>query len=119
MLDSHLSRTVCARHQWLISVILATWEAEIRRTEASLGKQFARPYLKNTPDQKELVEWLKWQSTCLASMRPSSTPSTAKKKKKKKSSLYTFTGSLAIYKMSYNFTSIYSGGAKARIISLT
>jgi hypothetical protein len=31
-----------------------------------------------------LEEWLKWQSTCLASMQPSSNPSMVKKKKKKK-----------------------------------
>jgi hypothetical protein len=30
-----------------------------------------------------LVEWLKWLSTCLASMGPSLNPSAAKKKKKK------------------------------------
>jgi hypothetical protein len=27
--------------------------------EASPGKQFTRPYLKNTQHRKELVEWLK------------------------------------------------------------
>jgi hypothetical protein len=55
--------------QWLTPVIPATQEA-LRsggpRSEASLGKQFARPYLKNTQYKKGLVEWLKWYSTCLA-----------------------------------------------------
>jgi hypothetical protein len=32
--------------QWLMPVILATWEGEIRRiTEASLGKKFMRTHL--------------------------------------------------------------------------
>jgi hypothetical protein len=29
--------------------------------EACLGKQFKRPYLKNTQHKKELVECVKWQ----------------------------------------------------------
>jgi hypothetical protein len=42
-----------------------------------------RHYLeKKKITKKGLVEWVKWQSTCLASM--TSNPSTTKKKKKKK-----------------------------------
>jgi hypothetical protein len=29
-----------------------------------------RSYLENTQHKKELVEWFKWYSTCLASMKP-------------------------------------------------
>jgi hypothetical protein len=34
---------------WFMPVILATWEAEIRRikVQGQLGKQFARPHLQN------------------------------------------------------------------------
>jgi hypothetical protein len=46
-----------------------------------------RPHLKNTlHSEKRLAEWLKWQSTCLASLKPqylSSNPSTKKQKKKR------------------------------------
>jgi hypothetical protein len=35
----------------------------------SLGKQFTRPYLENTQNKTGLEEWLKWWSTCLASIR--------------------------------------------------
>jgi hypothetical protein len=44
-----------------------------------------RPYLKKkkkNPSQV-LVEWLKWQSTCLASMKFSSNPSTTQKNHEK------------------------------------
>jgi hypothetical protein len=37
------------------SVILATWEAEIRRFEASLGKQFERPT--PTISKKTTAKW--------------------------------------------------------------
>jgi hypothetical protein len=40
-------------HWWLSPVILATQEAEM---EATLGKQFVRPYLKKDPSQK-IVWW--------------------------------------------------------------
>jgi hypothetical protein len=42
-------------------VILATWEAEIRRimVQGHL-RQKVRPCLKNTQYKKELVGWLKW-----------------------------------------------------------
>jgi hypothetical protein len=43
---------------WLTPIILATQEAEIRRIEASLGKQVKRPYLEKTHHRKGLVEWL-------------------------------------------------------------
>jgi hypothetical protein len=43
----------------------------------ALGKYFMRPYLKNTQHKKGLVEWLKWQGTCL-----SSNPSAAKQTNK-------------------------------------
>jgi hypothetical protein len=43
--------------------------------EASLGKKFTRPYLKETLHKKGLVDWLKVQVL-------SSNPSTTKKKKK-------------------------------------
>jgi hypothetical protein len=33
-------------------------------------QQFSRPYLKKNHHKKGLVEWLKWQSACLASMSP-------------------------------------------------
>jgi hypothetical protein len=44
-------------HQWLISVILATAEAEIRRTgfEASRGKKFMRLHLKQ---ELGVVSWV-------------------------------------------------------------
>jgi hypothetical protein len=47
--------------QWLLSVILATQEAEIRRTavEGQLDTEFVRPYLKNIQHKKGLVEWFR------------------------------------------------------------
>jgi hypothetical protein len=43
-----------------------------------------RPYLKNTQHKKELAEWLKWYSTCLASVKPSlQTPVPPKKQTNK------------------------------------
>jgi hypothetical protein len=44
-----------------MTAILATQEAEIRKTEvrSQLGKQFTRPCLENTHHKKGLVEWLK------------------------------------------------------------
>jgi hypothetical protein len=42
------TKNQCAGPPWLMPVILATQEAEIRGSlfEASLGKKFMRPYLK-------------------------------------------------------------------------
>jgi hypothetical protein len=47
-----------ARHQWLTPVILASWEAEIRRITASpgTGEKKASPYFKDTQFKKGLVE---------------------------------------------------------------
>jgi hypothetical protein len=54
---------ILARHQWLMPVILATQEAEIRRiiVRSQPRQIFTRPYLKKkTPITKiVLVEWLK------------------------------------------------------------
>jgi hypothetical protein len=49
------------QHPWLMPVILATWEAEIRRITAQgwTGKK-AIHCLKNTQHKKGLAEWLKW-----------------------------------------------------------
>jgi hypothetical protein len=37
-------------HQWLTPLILATWEAEIKRImiQSQPGQKYAKPYLKNT-----------------------------------------------------------------------
>jgi hypothetical protein len=53
---------LCSRVQWLIPVIPAAWEAEIRgmQFEASPGEQFMKPYFENTQHKQGLVEWLKW-----------------------------------------------------------
>jgi hypothetical protein len=47
-----------ARHWWHTPAIPATQESEIRelQLEASLGKQFMRPILKNPSQKKGLVE---------------------------------------------------------------
>jgi hypothetical protein len=49
---------ISTKSQWLTPVILATQEAEIRGSQfkASLAKQFARPFLKNTYHRKGLAE---------------------------------------------------------------
>jgi hypothetical protein len=67
-----------ARCQWLIPVILATEEAEIKKIQfkASPGKKFERPYLKKAFTKIGLVKWLKVKAL-------SSSPSTEKKKKKR------------------------------------
>jgi hypothetical protein len=59
---------VMARCLWLMPLILATQEAEIRRL--ALGKQFVRPYLENAQHKKGLAEWLKWKRTCLVNVKP-------------------------------------------------
>jgi hypothetical protein len=71
---------------WLMPVILATWEAEIRRitVKANLGKQFIRPYLGKTEHKTGMVEWLKWRNL---SSKLSSNPSTTQKKKKERKTL--------------------------------
>jgi hypothetical protein len=52
--------------------IVDTWEAEIRRIvfKTIPGKKLMRPYLDNTQYKEGLVEWLKWLSAYLASVRP-------------------------------------------------
>jgi hypothetical protein len=75
----YVKKSIPAGRQWLTPVILATQEAEIRRTKvlSSPGKKFERPYLEKTDHKKG---W--WSgSRC----RLSSSPSATKKKKKKKS----------------------------------
>jgi hypothetical protein len=57
-----ISRTSWARHQWLILVILATQEAEIRRTmiQSQLGQIVHGTISRQkTHHKKGLVEWLK------------------------------------------------------------
>jgi hypothetical protein len=53
-----------ARHQWLLPVILAIQEAEIRRIEVQSQprKIVWETYLENTHHKKGLVEWLKVKS---------------------------------------------------------
>jgi hypothetical protein len=62
---------------WLTPVILATQEAEIRRTKVqSQSQQIVHKTLsQNYPSQKGLVEWLKVKAQ-------SSSPRTSKKKKR-------------------------------------
>jgi hypothetical protein len=68
-----------ARCRWFTPVILATWEAEIRRiiVSSQVPRQIERPYLKNTHEKKG------WWSGSSGSMRPSLNPSTTKNKKTK------------------------------------
>jgi hypothetical protein len=69
------------RCQWLLTVVLATQEAEIGRVavRTQLRQQVTRPYLKKKKKKKnhktELMEWFKVWAL-------SSNPSIAKKKKK-------------------------------------
>jgi hypothetical protein len=52
---------ILSQEPWLTPIILATQEAEIRRSryKTSKGKQFSRPYLEKNSSQKRTVEWLK------------------------------------------------------------
>jgi hypothetical protein len=59
----------------------------VRGRRITSSSKSARLYLKNTIKVKGLGIWLKWYSTCPASMRPlSSICSTIKRKEKKKES---------------------------------
>jgi hypothetical protein len=51
-----------ARCQWLLSIILAILEAEIRRTKVQRQpKQIGHETLSQKyPTPKDLMEWLKW-----------------------------------------------------------
>jgi hypothetical protein len=107
--------------QWFKSVILATQDSEIRgitvwgqpepkfirfyfnqllgcfpATWGNTNRKITpgdkvRSYLKNNQCKKGLVEWLKWESSCLASVRawvqPPIWPNKPKQKQKKKKSL--------------------------------
>jgi hypothetical protein len=57
-----------AGRQWLIPVILATQETDIRRivVRGQLGKMKVRSCLKNTQYKK--IDWLKGWNTCLLSV---------------------------------------------------
>jgi hypothetical protein len=44
----------------LTPILLWRQRSEGSQFEASLSKQFKRPYLKNTLHKKGLVKWLKW-----------------------------------------------------------
>jgi hypothetical protein len=71
-----------ARCLWLMPVILATQKAEIRRIE--FWNQLRQIVLKTLSSkcstQKELGEWFKWQSSCLAKHEAQSSSLTATKK---------------------------------------
>jgi hypothetical protein len=43
-----------------IILALGRQRSGVSRFEASLSKQFMRPYLENTEHKKGLAEWLKW-----------------------------------------------------------
>jgi hypothetical protein len=55
--EGHPFPKVCSRavHQWLTTVVLATWEAEIRRIQfqASQGKAFPTLHLQNNQTKME------------------------------------------------------------------
>jgi hypothetical protein len=55
------------RHQWLMPILLATQEAEIRRITV---QSQPLPVSKIPLQIKGLAEWLKQWSTYLASVRP-------------------------------------------------
>jgi hypothetical protein len=49
-------------HWWLMLVIPATWEAEIRRiiVQSQPRQIVKRPYLEDTHHKNGMAEWLKW-----------------------------------------------------------
>jgi hypothetical protein len=71
-------------HQWLMPIIPVTQEAEIRRIPAGANNSWD-PVLKILITKIGLAESLKWESTCIASMRPwVQTPIPPKRKRKGK-----------------------------------
>jgi hypothetical protein len=69
------------RHQWLMPIILTNGETEIRKTVVCShpGKTVCEALFWKKKHNIGLVEWLKWKSTCLASVSPSSSPCSEKK----------------------------------------
>jgi hypothetical protein len=69
-------------------IILATQEAEIRRTavQSQLGQIVCENLSQKFPTQNRADEWPKWSRACLANLssNPSTTTTTKKKKKKKR-----------------------------------